>query len=461
MYKKLLLSVTIALTTGLILTSCDDETGTLGINTMPSTDQTHTSQAIYNVLTKSILIDSLAAYTSDCYLGRVTDPETNSTTTCDFMAQFATLEGDELPPIESIHKENGSIVADSVELNIYIKSYYGDSLNSMKIGIYELDTANVIPEGQNLYTDIDPTPYLNTKPGAVSKETTFAVADLNIDDTIRYASSYSKHISIKLPAEYGTRILQLYYTHPEYFNNSYNLLCHVTAGFYVRHLAGNGTMISIDLSTITIFFRYTNNGVTYNGLKRIAATGEVIQCNRIQNTNLLPLLDATEYTYLKTPMAILTEVEMPLTNIFSGHENDTISSAQIVLQRYSNASAATPYTLPVPQKLLMVPKAELHTFFAQRRVPDNTTTFTAEYSSANNSYTFTNIAPLISKLRAQKKTYGSDWNKVVLVPVITSANSTGAVISVTPDHSLGSAKLLRSTDEHPLTMTVIYSTFSN
>ncbi|MBR3633414.1 MAG: DUF4270 family protein, partial [Bacteroidaceae bacterium] len=93
---KMLLSAAIALIACIFLTSCDDETGTLGINTMPSSDQSRTSQSVFDVITQSVAADSLAAFTSDCYLGRVSDPETNSTTTCNFIAQFALLEDDEL-----------------------------------------------------------------------------------------------------------------------------------------------------------------------------------------------------------------------------------------------------------------------------------------------------------------------------------------------------------------------------
>ena len=87
--KKYILLFSIALTACVALTSCDDETGSLGINTMPSSDHSRTSQAIYDVVSRSIAADSLAAYTTDSYLGRVTDPETNATTTCNYIAQFA------------------------------------------------------------------------------------------------------------------------------------------------------------------------------------------------------------------------------------------------------------------------------------------------------------------------------------------------------------------------------------
>ena len=443
-----------------LFTSCDDETGSLGINTMPSSDQARTSQAVYDVVSRSIAADSLAAYTADSYLGRVTDPETNATTTCNYIAQFAILEDDDLPSIDAIYKEDGQAVADSVVLNLYIKSYYGDSVNSMKLGVYELDSANVIPEGEKLYTNIDPEDYVSTSPLALRKETSFAVTDFDVDDTIRFASSYNKNIRIHLPADYGTRILRLYYEHPEYFRNNYSFIHHVMPGFYFKILGGNGTMVDIDITTLTIYFRYDANGQTYTGLKRVAATSEVIQCNYFENRNLQPLLDAQDYTFIKSPVAIFTELELPVEAIYQSHRNDSINSARLVLPRYNNEQANTAaYALPAPKKLLMVCKSQLHQFFEKRQVPDTHTSYLADFSDTDNSYTFNNIANLISYLRNKRDSGDPDWNKVVLLPVTTTANSSGSIVDVSNDLSMSSVKLVGGANNQ-LQLTVIYSSFS-
>lgn len=463
-----------------VITACDDETGNVGITVMPSTDQTTTSQAVFSVLTSTIEVDSMAAYTSTCHLGRVTDPETGATTTADFMAQFATLEDDNLPSISAMHKENGQVVADSVLLNLYIQSYYGDSINSMKMGVYELDSANILPEGKNFYTDVDPTPYLNPRPDAIRRETSFAVTDLSVEDTVRFKSSYSKNIRVKLPADYGTRILRKYYEHPEYFHNSYSFIRNVCPGFYFKTLSGNGTMVDIDITTLTVYFRFTAGDSTYVGLKRVAATGEVIQCNSFQNKDLTPLLQATGYTFVKAPVALATEVTLPIDSIFQNHQSDSINSARIVFSRYNNG-VSNNYSLPAPKQLLMMPKVKMYSYFEDREVPNGTTSYTTAFSSSYNSYTFSNIAPLLTYLRSYREREAGvsstdsesvrqskfraweaenpDWNKMVLIPVTTALNSTNQIIDVYPDMSLSSVKLVGSQD-NPVTITVVYSSFS-
>lgn len=462
-----------------LLTSCDDQTGSIGADIMPDNDSPKTSQAVYNLTTASVLADSLIAFTSDCYLGKITDPETNATTTADFVAQFATLENDKLPDISVMHKENGKVVADSIIINMYIKSYYGDSVNSIKIGVYELDPDNILPESKNYYTNLDPQQYVSKKADAVKTETTFSVVDLAIDDTIRFASTYSKNIRIKLPAEYGTTILQKYYEHPEYFKNSYNFIHNVMPGFYFKTLAGNGTMVNIDVSTITVFFRYQVDGKTEVGIKRVAATKEVIQCNSFSNQNLMPLINDESCTYIKSPAAIFTEATLPVNDIYKGHESDSVNSAKIVFTRQNTATTST-FALSAPQKLLMVRKADLSSFFENKKVPDNVTSYVTTLNSSYNSYTFSNIAGMVSYLHrlrnsgagikstdshatvlaktAAWEANNPDWNKVVLVPVTTNTNSLGSVIDVYHDFSLASTKLVGGAN-NPISISVVYSSF--
>ena len=170
---------------------------------MPGTDEPEVSQSLFDVTTRSVSIGAIVANTSECFLGRVTDPETFSTTTCHFLAQFYTLENYKLPDISQMRKKDGKVVADSVELRLYIKSFYGDSLNSMKIGVYELDADNVMNENTTYYTDIDPEQYVSKQADAIRKQVTFAVSDLSVDDTLRFSSKYNKNILVTLPDDFG------------------------------------------------------------------------------------------------------------------------------------------------------------------------------------------------------------------------------------------------------------------
>ena len=460
--------------------SCDDTTGTLGSGIMPDEDGLQISQATYKVFTRSLKADSVLATTDLCYLGRVTDPETNATTTGDFLAQFYLQDNYKFPHDSMMVKaENGKIEADSVTLQLYVSSYYGDSLNSLKIGIYDLDTLNVMKENESYYTNINPEQYVNKAPNAIRKEQTVSIKGLN--ESVSSDNQAYRNIQIKLPREYGTFIINQYYKNPDYFKNSFNFIRHVCPGFYIKTLSGNGIMFSIDVSTLSIYFRYKMNDSIYNGVNRIAATEEVIQNTHVENKNLDPLLNEKAYTYLKTPSGIFTEVTLPIDSIYHGeHANDTVNSAKLIFTRQNNESGSL-YNLEIPTNILMVPKKQLYTFFEERKVADGIESYVTTFNREYNSYTFNNISQLIVKCQNNRKQGAGiqpedspqtcqnkyqiwekenpDWNKVVLVPVTTTYNSSGTLSRVRNDLGLKSVKLSGG-DTGNISISIVYSRFN-
>lgn len=463
--------------------SCDDNTGDIGQNIMPNVDKTNTTQSLYYACTKSFKVDSLFANTSNCYLGKVTDPETGATTTCNFLAQFFCQEDYALPSKKYMKlDENGDVVCDSVDIRLFIKSYYGDSLNSMKIAAVELDSAKIMAENANYYTNFNPTPYISSKADAIYKETSFSVVDLEESDSIRSLSTYSRQIKIKLPTSYGKKILNTYYKHPDYFQNTYKFIHNVVPGFYFKSLSGNGTLVNIDASTLNVYFQYSLNDSVIDGLQRVASTAEVLQNNVIGNTGIEDLVNDQECTYLKTPAGVFTEAELPVESIFEGHENDSICGAKIVFQRINNKTL-NKYSLPTASSILLMPKAELESFFEKIKLPDGKKEFIVKFVTNTNSYTFENIGTLLqwmydnmqkgagitkndskeqrkAKLDAWKaKPENKDWNKIALVPIKYETNSTGAYTKIYNDLSMTSTKLVGGAN-NPVQLSVVYSKFN-
>ena len=116
----------------------------------------------------------------------------------------------------------------------------------------------------------------------------------------------------------------------------------------------------------------------------------------------------------------------------------------------------------------MVPKDSLYSFFEDKNVPDSKVSYLATYSSSRNTYTFNNISDLVNKLWQNKMNGydGDDWNKVVLIPVKVSTNSSTtssstSVTNVSNEMGLKSTRLVRGdgTDESKLKISVIYNKF--
>ncbi len=485
----------------LTIAACDDNTGSLGI--YPVTDGISNSTAIYDILTQSLKMDSVVANSSTNYLGCINDPETGKDISADFAAQFYSLEGYQFPDktlmigddAEGKYK-HGIIQCDSCEVRLYFEEYYGDDNNPMKLEVYELssDSKRIMNEDSVYYTDIDLTQFLpdGAKPLA---SRVFTPRDYNLESATLESSTYSKHIRVALPVSFGQKIMEKYYENPDSnFVDAYHFIRKVFPGFYFKTSGGKGTMLSVRVGTIDLYYRigdvYYEDSV-YNAMTRFAATPEVIQSTHFDNENLSSLIADNTCTYLKTPAGICTEMTLPIDQVFSGkHASDSLSMASITLTRYNKDQ--NNYQLGTPSELLMVRKKDMYRFFLDHKVADGRTSFTTSFSSTDNSYTFTNICRLISYCKHEKtdamqkaneerkkaglneysvaewdtewQTQNPDWDKVVIIPVVTSnatIQTSGASmqtqVSVTHDLALNSIKLVGGSTK--IKMQVVYSKF--
>ena len=178
-------------------------------------------------------------------------------------------------------------------------------------------------------------------------------------------------------------------------------------------------------------------------MARFSATPEVIQSTRFENKGIEQLMASINdgqgnpvkpYTYLTSPAGIVTEVTLPVDEIYQNHENDSISRARMVLTRINSEDTDI---FSTPSSLLMIRPGKLTSFFENREVADAITTYVSDFSITSNTFTFENINRLISYLYHEKQSimqrdgltteqYAAaypDWNRVMLVPVVTAVRA--------------------------------------
>ena len=456
------------------MTSCDDNTDTLGNSLSNSVDKFAIITDTFKVSTRSIAVDSVLSRSSYSYLGHVKDPETNTYVTSNFSTQFGVaellMESLLMPKQDSIVSRDafGEIVADSCFFNIFFDSCKGDTLNMMKLTAYEM--AKPVGEGKDYYSNFNPEEegYLRTGANAIVKNKVFSYKGLVGTDSLNAVSIplNDKYID-KEGNEYnnfGTYLMRKYYENDANYKNSFNFIHNVFPGFFVKLTNGIGTMGRVPITTLQFFYRaYSNDSIVNAGLK-IGGTEEVVQTTNIINDHerMKKLAEDNTCTYLKSPAGIYTEVTLPIEDIKKNHENDTISSAKIVFKRLNSADQGE---FSTPTYVLMVPKDSMFTFFEQRNLPDNVTSYMASYDSSYNTYTFNNISSLVNNLW-ENRGKSVNWNKVVLIPVAVSINSnttSSSYTNVTNDMDLKSTRLVGgSANAHePVTISVIYNKFSS
>lgn len=479
--KKIFVFLALAVSMALI-TSCDDTTDTIGGSLIPDNDKLVVSTDSFDVSSKTIPAGNVIPRTSTGYLGKMTDAETNTQVTANFMTQFHVLDNYQMTVADSItsRDESKNIIADSCEIRLFYKGSYGDSLAQMKLTAYELNKP--VEEGITYRSNFDPIAnnYVRTN-GGIAVNRSYTLTDLTEPDSVRKTSNYVKNINIKLNDQYtdkdgvvynnfGTYLMRKYQSNPTAFRNSYHFLHEICPGFYFKITDGEGSMAKIEQAQINIYYRAKKGTSEKETFTKLVGTEEVLQLTNFSNdqAKLQDLIKETGHTYLKTPAGLFTQLTLPITDILAGHENDTINSAKIEVKRVNNNASST-YNFGIPQNVLMLPADSVETFFAKTRLNDNKTSFLASYNTTKNSYIFNNISGLISFFKQAKSPRSENWGKVVLVPVELQTTSTGSGASqkttvnmISNQMGLSSTKLLGNTSAgNGLRITVVYSKFNN
>ena len=426
-------SLAYLLTLLICLISCDDNTGSLGSSIIPDQDIVSIDTATYWATSTSIAVDSVLGKTSKVYLGRFTDPQTNSVFEADFIAQFNCEEGGEVFP-EDIPGDS----AVRVELRLFFTTYFGDPTNTMTAEVYELNST--LQEGEKYYTNIDPKLFCNTSATPIVTKV-YTTTDYTLEDSELNDPEHYSNVNIPLPTEIGTKMIQQYRRNKDLFANATNFIDSICKGYYIKASQGDGTVLYIDQASLNIYFKDAHSDSIF--VTQFAGTEEVLQASRFNTKKLQPLIEDNSCTYLKTPAGIFTEVTLPIDSIMES--NDSINAAKIMFQCYNN-DVNSEYKFGVPQILLLVHKDEMYSFFEKNRLTDNISSFYAPYNSTYNNYEYSNISRLITYCY-DKREDSENWNKVVLIPVTTITDSNSYIVNFRHDFSLNSVRLVGGKDK--------------
>lgn len=477
----------IAVCSSIVFAACDETTESIGTSLTDNTDLLEVTTDTFTVTSRSFISDSVLSRNTTGYLGKIRDPETGNYITGDFMAQFGTLENYQFPVLDSIASldADGQVVADSCHIRLFYTDFYGDSLATMNLTAHEM--AMPMEESVKYYSNFDPMEAGFVRTDGMKINKTYTLTDLSVpEDERNDEGSYTPNIKLDLNKEYvdkdgvrynnyGTYVMRKYYENPDNFKNSYNFIHNVCPGFYFKVNDGLGSMAYVMVSQLNVYFKFKNDS-TYVGTASFSGTEEVLQTTNIVNDNhaIEALAADNSCTYLKTPAGIFTEIELPVDDIKRGHENDTLNTAKLTLTRINNSTHGE-YSLDVPYRLLMIPKDSLYSFFENEDIINNQNSFIATYSKSSNNYVFNNISGMITSMY-NNRTAGLaadpnwladpknlNWNKVVIIPVNVTTNSSGQVVKVVHDMSLTSTRLVGGSDNPngPITISVVYSKFNH
>lgn len=490
----------------LCTTSCDETTDEIGAGLAGNMDRFIANADTFLIQSQTKMLGAVQCRSSKANLGCIRDYDTGSLIRGSYSTQFYILDGDLFPELDSIRSTNpkfedladkshiaiNQVISDSTYIYVVPTNIIGDSLQPMHLNVYEL--TKPIPDGKTYLSDFDPSKEgyvdLNSKP---LKSMTFTMADQTVDSVTANSSDYTSIFRIPLNETYerdgvsynnlGSYIMQRYYQSKRdndgAFNNSNTFAHKVFPGIYVTIDNGEGAMATISGTGINIGFHYWANDTTTNspGHTTLFGTDEVLQTTCVEtNKDALQSLISDNYTYLKSPAGLYTELTIPVEKVMENHEKDSLSKAKVTLQ-CMNSDGYEGKSYKAPSYVLMIPADSVQTFFNEKKLTDGRTAFLASYSSSANSYTFDNFAGMIAYMNNLKKSgkASENWNKVAIIPVAVSTTSSQAsssysyygyssgntstkITAIIPEMSLSSVKLVGGPNAMEVTkMSVVYT----
>jgi hypothetical protein len=237
-------------------------------------------------------------------------------------------------------------------------------------------------------------------------------------------------------------------------------------------------MAKIKEISLYVFFNFNNNGRKSTNYLMTTSTEEVVQTTTVSYDKyaIKNLVDDNSCTYIKSPAAIFTEVELPVDEICTTHPSDSILSAKVSFNRINNTTDTPEMALTTPSNLLLIEKDSLNSFFLNNSVYNNSYAYNGTLSK--NAYSYSNISNLVTRMYNNKvKGMKSDpnwtakhpnWNKALLVPVeevtVTSSSyssTTSSTIALKNKMGLSSTRLKKGSSASPINIEVIYAKFND
>lgn len=491
MKAKYLLGVLIALA----FIGCDDNTDGLGLGMFPGSDQNVNGKlSTFDVTTESVAAGAVYAKTSIGYVGQYTD-NTFGTFKSGFLSELNCPENMVFPEVYEVLEYNnegkaikakGSMVdngelspggkklgnAYATELYLWYTSYFGDSLTTCRLSVYELNKSLQLEKNPQevYYTNIDASQYYN--PNDLLGRKAYTAVDLSVKDSLRNASDYVPSVRVEINNKLGKRILG---ESRDKGKNLYKTFNDIFQGIYVNSDYGDGTVLYVAKVQLNVVYQfYVTDSITGVKLQKkyekddqgnpvdsikytyrtFASTREVIQANQLINDldKINEIINTDTWTYLKSPTGIFTEATLPINEIEQKLSKDTLNAVKLTFTNY-NQESDKKFGMTVPTKVMLIRNKELKTFFEKNKLTDGISSFLTSHSSSSNQYVFNNITNLIDACLAEKEAAkekagtnwdenkwleeNKDWNKVKLIPVRTTSDPTSnngeSIISVQHD----------------------------
>lgn len=235
-----------------------------------------------------------------------------------------------------------------------------------------------------------------------------------------------REINVKLPVELGQKIFQAYMDNSDNFINGQVFSENVFPGVYIRNSFGSGRLTNVSATGVSFYFTKITTSeektdTTVSEHQYMLATPEIISNNIIKydmEPSLEAKLNAGEDIFV-APVGTECEFTFPIKEIIDVFKNQggkqaVINSLSMQIPVDSLVSGLNP-----PPYVLLILKKDREEFFANNKLPDNKTSYYAEYNSSTGCYNFSGLRNYFSEMLSQTEIKAEDYT-FQLIPVQVS-----------------------------------------
>lgn len=335
----------------------------------------------------------------------------------DFVCQFL--------PSTSIDTTN--LTVDMIEsINLIMRSpigaYTGDSIMPMRVNVYQLEkqlstpiNSNFSPEGY--YSD-------NSLIGSTAYTATFSSSPSFTHSTMEKGTY--RNIVTPLPKELAVKIFNEFKKDPNSFNSP-NKFNELFPGIYVANSYGSGRITKIDKTFLLVNYKRHskteagNDTIVRDSSSYATAAPEVITNNNITmkvDENIVNKVNQGE-VIIQAPLGYNARIKFPIDEIVRKYNSDKDQLKVINALSFTLPAEVikNDYDIYIPQYILLVKTSEKDKFFANNKIPDNITSFYAEFNVTTKTYEFSDMRQFVLNLIDATDDELADAADMTIIPI--------------------------------------------
>lgn len=391
------------------LSSCDNVSQ---IGSSIVEDQiTVTIDSSFQVTGHSVQIEKIQSRTISQLFGRI-EAKGYGRLSSDVVTQFMPAT-----PLDTSKIRVENIDSMLLVMTVQKGEYMGDSIVPLGLDIYRLDRQLPSP----IYSDFNPEEYY-------SKDGLMGSVMYNISNNSVGKSNKDGHtdISVKLPLDFAKSLYLQYLDNPSSFASP-TAFSQIFPGFYIKNTFGSGRLTRVTNTQMKLHYHYTytspdtgKDTLMVSVGNYFAVTPEIISNNNVSfsiSPKIKECVDKGE-NIVMAPVGLEVKMRFPAPEIIAkfNSTNNPVKVFNTLTFSLPAESIENDYGIAPPTYLLLVPTKEKDSFFAENKIPDNITSFYAEYDSSKKRYNFGEMRQFILNLMNKDNVTEEDYT-FSIVPV--------------------------------------------